>query len=423
MNSSCINFSSYNKLNKVKASPKYELPFVKIALGGRKGETTHILNKVKNSKCLISDQLDQLLFTGFEGTLNDFYKVYHKKKTLKNRKNKTKIKLNNRLLIKSDKFLMPLKLTKTKEFNFMNKSKDNTLFNIYTNKNANSSLERNKDNSRNKSAFEINAKNISNYNIDNKTNLFKTKLNINKNFIMNKEREQYQKIQKIKNIRKILNKKSKDILASINDNLQQSTIPENQSFEDNNIPNRKTNLKKINILKSALENTTENKNNQNNISNSINETFKKYLQIRNNQDDIEELKKILDPLGNGYNCDLKEISKYDGIKKQNIWMKRSTANLVSFGHSFLIMADDNFYKEHKRIIGIYPGLEKEANILVPLDKTKGDDKIINKMEQNERKIRFIINDTDSLMKTIKSKTIKPSKSYTTIHKNKIKFFK
>lgn len=423
MNSSCINFSSYNKLNKVKPSPKYELPFVKIALGGRKGETTHILNKVKNSKCLISDQLDQLLFTGFEGTLNDFYKVYHKKKTLKNRKNKTKIKLNNRLLIKSDKFLMPLKLTKTKEFNFMNKSKDNTLFNIYTNKNANSSLERNKDNSRNKSAFEINAKNISNYNIDNKTNLFKTKLNINKNFIMNKEREQYQKIQKIKNIRKILNKKSKDILASINDNLQQSTIPENQSFEDNNIPNRKTNLKKINILKSALENTTENKNNQNNISNSINETFKKYLQIRNNQDDIEELKKILDPLGNGYNCDLKEISKYDGIKKQNIWMKRSTANLVSFGHSFLIMADDNFYKEHKRIIGIYPGLEKEANILVPLDKTKGDDKIINKMEQNERKIRFIINDTDSLMKTIKSKTIKPSKSYTTIHKNKIKFFK
>ena len=135
------------------------------------------------------------------------------------------------------------------------------------------------------------------------------------------------------------------------------------------------------------------------------------------------MKKILDPLGNGYNCDLKEISKYDGIKKQNIWMKRSTANLVSFGRSFLIMADDNFYKEHKRIIGIYPGLEKEANILVPLDKTKGDDKIINKMEQNERKIRFIINDTDSLMKTIKSKTIKPSKSYTTIHKNKIKFFK
>ena len=63
--------------------------------------------------------------------------------------------------------------------------------------------------------------------------------------------------------------------------------------------------------------------------------------------------------------------------------------------------------------------KKELN--EKIEKQNSD--FFNKMEQNERKIRFIINDTDSLMKTIKSKTIKPSKSYTTIHKNKIKFFK
>ena len=80
-------------------------------------------------------------------------------------------------------------------------------------------------------------------------------------------------------------------------------------------------------------------------------------------------------------------------------MKKSTANLISFGNAFQLMPDDIFYRNHKRIIGKYPELEKEAEILVPLNKVR-DRSIIQKMEKNERKIRFICNDNDLLMRGI-----------------------
>ena len=391
-------FSRNYKLNKNKSSPKYELlPFIKLSLSWRKYDTNYFLRKVSKSKSVISGHLDKLLFTGFEGTLDDFYRVYGRKDIIKKIKPKEKLKLDSKLLLKSDISSKPLKLTKLKEFNLTNKIKNQTSFNYYTNKNKikiNFSLDKNKDNVRNKSAFDISTKNNSNIKIDYKT-IMKTNRIFDKNIIIKKINKKYKKLLKIKKIRKILNKKSKDILK----NICETSSKEKQKKEENNKNERK---KEINMKKYFLK--------HNNSAANINKTFKKYLLLKNSEDDPEDLKKILDPLDREIRSDLKEVQRYDGKEKQNIWMKRSTANLVSFGHSFLIMADESFYKEHKRIIGKYPNLEKEAKLLVLENKSKGDDKLINKMEQNERKINFIIRDSDSILKSIKLKTLKKTNS-------------
>ena len=101
-------------------------------------------------------------------------------------------------------------------------------------------------------------------------------------------------------------------------------------------------------------------------------------------------------------------------------MKKSTANIISFGNAFQIMDDSDFYKGHKRIISVYPGIEKEANLLVPINK-KRDESLIDKLENNERKIKYIVHDSEAILRIIKSKakSIKPSKSQALFYKKKI----
>ena len=87
------------------------------------------------------------------------------------------------------------------------------------------------------------------------------------------------------------------------------------------------------------------------------------------------------------------------------------------------MSDELFYKDHKRIISKYPDIEREANILVPEKKVREDNKIIEKIENNERKIRNIINENDNLLKIIRSrysnsKFIRYSKSQSSIYPKK-----
>ena len=69
----------------------------------------------------------------------------------------------------------------------------------------------------------------------------------------------------------------------------------------------------------------------------------------------------------------------EGKHRQNIWIKKSTANIISYGNSFQIMADEDFYKDHKRIIGVYPNIEREANILVFENKVRDGGLFIKKI--------------------------------------------
>lgn len=378
-----------------KSVPKYELPFINITIAGKKGEITHIIRKLNKSKSFINDHVGKLLYTGFNGTLEDFHKVYGKSQINLKKTPKRKIKLNNTLLLKSVLLSKPIQKTITKEFKFMNKDKKinmkSLLYLLQKNEHLKDNLEKAKDNLKTKKKkLQIYKPNSSQQNL--------------KESMIDKDYSRHLEMKKINKIRKLLNQKSRNMLKNeSNIEFQKSTF---ETIEEKKDEDKNKKLDRIQIIKSIIE-KSEKKKKKNETEEYINETFKRYLNKK--EDDKTQFKKILDPLSKGFKGNLKEIQQYEGKDRHNIWIKRSTANLVSFGNSFLLMADDTFYKDHKRIVSKYPDLERQADIIVPENKNKKDNKIIYKMEQNERKIRNILNDSDTLLKNIKSKYLEINK--------------
>ena len=84
-------------------------------------------------------------------------------------------------------------------------------------------------------------------------------------------------------------------------------------------------------------------------------------------------------------------------------MKSSTVNLISFGDTFQYMDDDIFYKDRKKIIHKYPEIEKAADIFNPVVKIVRDTSIIKNLEKNDKRIKFICSDSDSILRGIKRK--------------------
>jgi len=401
-----------------KSPPKFELPFVKINLG-RKNESANILGKMNNSKRVVKKHLDTLLLTGFEGTFEDLNKVYMRNEKLRRKKNRDKKRNNSSLLLRSDLLYKSIHLTKVKEFNFSNKKKENknmnkTVLNIYKIKNL--------DNKENKIEKENNKNNINDEDISNLSTVINPKnsdlsITNNKDNTIKKKKLKFNGIKKIKIIRNILTKKSNNLLKDIDTDIILKTSKEK---EENKDEKKKEELSmaatRLNFAKRLLE-KNKHKCNYNNSADDINEIFDKFLKKRN---DRKELKKVCGSLADGFREGLKEVKRDIG---QYIWIKRSTANLISFGNSFKLMADDVFYKEHKRIIEKYPSLERDAKIILPKKIVKDNRKIINKMEDNEKKIKNIFDESEKIVKGVHLKLSKYSMKYSNsqpsiIHKKK-----
>ena len=119
--------------------------------------------------------------------------------------------------------------------------------------------------------------------------------------------------------------------------------------------------------------------------------------IENDKINYQEL---FEPIKELLNKPLKQIkvnNEKNNIKQ--IWMKRSTANLLSFGQVSQNMHDDVFYKERKRIVESYTKYEKEANIAVK-EKKKNFNESIIKLNLFSKKVDNIINMNKILMKNI-----------------------
>jgi len=134
------------------------------------------------------------------------------------------------------------------------------------------------------------------------------------------------------------------------------------------------------------------------------ETIKTFYKNRKNN--YEVIHEVLDPLKKkGKDELLKQFKKDEGASIKNIWIKRSTANLVSFGKSFQSLDDELFYRERKRIISEYPLLEKDANIPVTLQKK--DDIMKNfhkiKLEKNSRLMKDLNYNNKRLVYDIQKK--------------------
>ena len=108
---------------------------------------------------------------------------------------------------------------------------------------------------------------------------------------------------------------------------------------------------------------------------------------------------------------LKQIKNDEGTNSQNIWIKKSTANLISFGKAFLYLADDLFFREHKRIVDNYPNLERDADLPVVEKNNKNLIKKLHKMkmEKNSRVMKDLNYNNNLLVKKL-NKRMKKSQS-------------
>ena len=72
--------------------------------------------------------------------------------------------------------------------------------------------------------------------------------------------------------------------------------------------------------------------------------------------------KILGPLNKAKDNSLKKIDLSKKLSRQ-IWLKKSTANMIKFGQYFNMMDDEQFFKQRKKIIRKFADIEKESDII------------------------------------------------------------
>ena len=396
---------NYNNKNNT-INSKLILPFLKVNIENI-NELNNLQNKVEKSNSLINSHTDKLLITGFEGDEEDFKKCYKKIEQIKvNNIDYVKKQNINKLLIKDD-YLGPIKLTKIKEFNITKRQKNKIMEKIKQLKNLKKSL------SRNENFYPIEKININNdklennnskLNYSNSLNNISSIINLN-NICCNNTTT---------NINNINNSNSNKFYNNSLYSLKGSYfLYKNNSHRNLSVVKRIKNDNSLNVnkfiaLRDFLTNTTNNLKEineklelfirKNDTKKNINHNLykKKHNKskqgkmksfYKNRKNNYEIIHEDLDPLKKkGKDELLKQIKKDEVASIKNIWIKRSTANLVSFGKSFQTLDDELFYRERKRIISEYPLLEKDANIPVPLQ--RNDDIMKNfhkiKLEKNSR---------------------------------------
>ena len=401
-----------------KVVPKISLPFLKVNIE-KISDLNNISKNLENSKTLINSQTDKLLIAGFEGDEDDFKQCYKKYEPIKLKKiTNVKQKKLNKLLVKDD-YLGPIKLTKIKEFNLTLREKNKLLEKI----NHFQSLKSNKKFNR---YYKINKSVINNILNNNNTSKFNNNSNNNISSSLNGNNYVYNISSSTNNI--FNNSTTYNFYNNSLNSLKGSYF-----FYKNNSQNKSQrykrnasfNQKNFITLRDILTNTSHN------ISD-INEKLKKYIQKNkdiytisfsenrnikpkkikiNNKNKKSTLFDVLDSIKKSDKDQiLKQIKKDDGQNSQNIWIKKSTANLFSFGKAFLYLADDLFYREHKRIVAKYPDLEKDADLPV-LEKDNND--LLKKMhklkmEQNSRLIKDL-NYNNKILVNLLNKRMEKSK--------------
>ena len=168
------------------------------------------------------------------------------------------------------------------------------------------------------------------------------------------------------------------------------------------------------------------------LSSLLNDTSKKYIILNMKLKDYTKensfknikkniLDKSLKQSKSQENMDLKKINfkkifdKKDSVldkpmvqikdekKNRMIWIKKSTANLLSFGKVSNSMKDEQFYKERKRIIESYLNYEKAADLYVSKKESEKNSFRNERGYKNLRKIDELLAQNQELLKNILKK--------------------
>ena len=377
--------------------------------------STTINWKVKKTEKRINDDIDELLLFSLIDDKNDRNATleklkYHRVKTPTAQPIKKKSK-QNKYLFKGD-VLMADKINKTKikEFSFANSTKNRLKKQPFLNfrKESRNKINNNKENIKNilNPFHPISAKSTLNpikyYNISNSDCFFITKLpNYYKNNI-GKTKSKENKLRKMKKIIKETNSYMLDIYTGLKNMKQNKFSTYDDPLSRNNRKKLKKGFKNTDKLNLGMEKSQS-------IS-YINRKFRKLFQniFDNKKFSNEKLdaRTLLDPLEKITGGSYKEVKLDNLINNkigQRIWIKKSTANIVSYGKSFQLISDDIFYKERKRIIGIYPKIERDAEILIPRKKIEKRSPLIKKLQENVQKINNVFLNEYKLVNRVKKK--------------------
>ena len=161
--------------------------------------------------------------------------------------------------------------------------------------------------------------------------------------------------------------------------------------------------KKYNIINHSLKNYSH----QNSFIKIKKQILNKSLKQSKSQDDINNQKplnfrRVLDNSDNLLGRPLKQIRIKEDKKNKIVWVKKSTANLLSFGQISQSMNDELFYLERKRIINNYIDFEKEADLYFNKNAPPKDYRRKTGMK-NIEKIDKLLNQNLYLIKTIVNK--------------------
>ena len=402
------------QINQKKRSLKFKVssPFLKINVDKKK-YYPNLSKRLENAKMVINSQTDKLLIEGFEGDAEDFQKYYNKVTNLK-LKNIANIKKRRKnIFLIRDGYSGPIKLTKTKEFNLAPRQKDKLLSKIkLQNKyNSNTNLKYSKINNiyfNNQNGMNNTTKshNISsNYSIY-QSNIYNKSGNNSKN--LNYDKPEYNTINGSYGNTFYFYKNSTDRHNKNNKYLKSRSISLNNFVTLRDILNDTSyNVKDINLkLKRYIQ-----KNDINGISSkstrNTNKTTRMFNLIKGKDDQLRTTLESLQNIKDKNNeKNLKLIKKDEGVNSQNIWIKRSTANLISFGNSFINLDDNHFYQERNRFMNNYPKVEKEANIdddHIIIKENGISKEYILKMDKNSRKINELSNLNNRIIKKLKNR--------------------
>lgn len=396
---------SYRRKYKPKEKIKFNCPDIKEPFHQidveRLNHATGINWKVRRKAKYINDRIDKLLLYSFIEEDEEENKN-QRKPHIKSRQISTpqtssfQKKFKNKYLFKGDMTIAEKIIkTKIKEFLLSNsakrKIKSKSIVNLLKeNRNKNSSREITKNMSSNY-FFPLSANfpnnNIKYNSISNDDCFFITKLPSYYTYKSSSIKSKESKLKKMRKIIKETNSHMLDIYTGLKNMKQNKFATYDNPLHIDRAKYTKG-FKNIDRLHLGM---------QKNLSVSyIKKRFKKLFRniFENKKFSNEKLdaRTILDPLekiaGGGY----KEVKLDNNINNkigQRIWIKKSTANIVSYGKSFQKISDDIFYKERKRIIGIYPKIEKEADLFIPHRKIEKRNPLINKIKDNVEKINDV----------------------------------
>ena len=400
---------------------------------GRFKSSLLVNNKFRNANMTINSSIDNLLWytvidTGNPKINEQIFKL-RKAKFMSEPHNKSKNILDKHLFKSNFSNSDKMRKTKIQEFSFMKKDKDihsslakSTKMTSIKNKNL-KNIKRDITNSSTlnfvhnhdytNSDFTKKTQNLDTFFI---TKVPETNLKENKIIciLSNRNRNFMSKLKKLRKVHKLV-KESNSQMLDIYTGLQ--NIKENKITTFNSIMNLNPNSQSTELEKNKMERAMRNidkflnLNSQKsqsvaNINRKFRNLFRKIFENKKYTNDKFDPRTISNPFDKIIKGGYKEIKLDNNISRtlgQRIWIKKSTANIVSYGKSCEKIPDDIFYQERKRILDIYPKIEEEAKISVQRKRIEKRNPLLNRIVNNINRLNNVFLEEYNVVKRIKRK--------------------